>query len=130
MRSRFVILALLAAILAAPACTFARARINDENFLKMTEKIIPGKTTTQELTTTLGQPMNWVELPENKRIFIYSYGDSKTAGLTLILFNVLKTNAGYDSAFFVIDTNKKIVVEKYVGTKSADLPWEFWAFGG
>jgi hypothetical protein len=113
-----------------PACTFSRVRVNDQDFLEKTEKIILGKTTLLELTDMLGQPINWVELPENRRMYIYSYGDSKTAGLTLILFNTLKTNTGFDSAYFVIDTEDKTVVEKYVGTKSKNLPWEFWAFGG
>ena len=130
MKPRSVILVLCAVILAAPACTFSRTRVNDERFLEKLDAVVPGTTTASELTRMLGQPVNWVELSQKHRLFIYAYGDSKTAGLTLILFNALKTNSGFDSAFIVVDKEKNVVTEKFVGTQSKDLSWEFWPFGG
>ena len=68
-------------------------------------------------------------LPNERRLMIYNYGQSKTKGLTLILFNVAKTNVAIDTAIFLVDADGTIE-ESWVGDNSLDVPWEWWAFGG
>jgi hypothetical protein len=63
-----------------------------------------------------------------KLLYAYAYGDSKTAGLSLILINISKTNTGIDTALVLTDENE-VVQQVYLGEQSADLPWEWWAFG-
>jgi hypothetical protein len=115
-------------LLAGSGCTWSRTRVNDPDFRTKAASVVPGKTTARELIQTLGTPINWVELPGGNHMYAYSYGDSKTEGLTLLVVNILKTNVGLDSAFFLLD-DKDVVREKYIGTNSEDLPWEWWAFG-
>ncbi|MHC4943752.1 MAG: hypothetical protein ACYTG7_12115 [Planctomycetota bacterium] len=130
MKSRYLgILAALTLAFLLSGCMFARQKINIENFHAKAETIVPGKTKAKELTEILGsQPNAIIDTPEGKKIFAYTFGEAKTKGLTLILFNVRKTNLGIDTAYFFIDKNN-VVEEKIISTNSKEIPWEWWAFG-
>jgi len=124
-------LGLVALVLIALVCTgclWARQRVNNPNVFHLTDKVAVGKTTDQQLMNIMGTPPVAI-LPagEGKEIFLYNFGDVKTKGLTLIIFNVKKTNAGFDSAYFLIGKDK-VVERKMVSDNSQDLPWEWWAF--
>ncbi len=82
------------AALSLPACTFSRSEINDSNIPQLVaEHLELGKTTTEQLIKGIGTPPGQIILlPGGQRLIIYNYGQSKTKGLTLILFNVAKTN--------------------------------------
>ena len=113
---------------AMTGCTFSRQRINTVNFHEKVQQVVEGQTTADELAATLGSPPQSVLYTDNgKRIYVYSFGDAKTAGLTLIVFNSLKTNMGLDGAMFLIDQNG-VVEEFIVSNHSQDIPWEWWAF--
>ncbi len=121
------------AVLAAftlPACTFSRSEINDSNIPQLAaENLQLGTTTADQLIKGIGTPPGQIILlPEGQRLLIYNYGQSKTKGLTLILFNVAKTNVAIDTAIFLVDANG-IVTEAWIGDNSEDVPWEWWAFG-
>jgi len=63
-----------------------------------------------------------------KRLYACTYGDAKTEAPTLPIVNVGKTDLGLDPALFLIDENDVVEFAR-VGRNSADLPWEWWAFG-
>lgn len=111
------------------ACTFARQKINVEQFHEKAELVVPGETKADELVDILGSPPNAIlPLKEGKKVYVYTFGQGKTKGLTLILFNVSKTNVGIDSGYFFIDRNDT-VEEKVISNNSREVPWEWWAFG-
>lgn len=115
-------------LLVLSGCTFARARINDPEFIVKAAAIEEGTTTSEQLVAQVGNPLSWVRVGSGEELYVYSYGQSKTGGLTMLIFNVTKTNLKLDTAFFVIKDG--VVTEKYVGTNSEDVPWQWWAFGG
>ena len=99
MKTRFWIVPIILLLpLLLGACTFARQKINVEGFHEKAEQIVPGKTKAADLSKILGSPPNAVlPLKDGKKVYVYTFGEGKTAGLTLILFNVSKTNLGIDS---------------------------------
>lgn len=122
-------LALLVACLPLGACTFARSEVNDKDFPSLAREVHPGVTTQEELLRRVGTPPSQVILmPAGNRLLIYSYGQSKTKGLTLILFNVTKTNAAVDTAIFLVGKDG-VIQEMWVGNNSDKVEWEWWAFG-
>ncbi len=128
-RSPVGVLFMITAIpLLACGCTFSRQHINTVDFHERIVGIEPGKTTTDDLKQMIGSPPQSILYVEGgERIWVYSFGQAKTAGLTLIVFNTLKSNIGLDSALFLIDEND-VVKEYNVSNNSQDLPWEWWPF--
>jgi hypothetical protein len=126
----FVRIILLAGcLLAATGCSWNRAMINGPDFLARAEQVVVGETTKQELPAILGStPLTWIETGDGREVYVYSYGQSKREGFNLILLQIGKTNTRIDTAYFVVDKDGKIV-NKFVGTNSQDVPWEWWAFG-
>ena len=90
-----------------------RHDINAVHFHEKIKHLEMGETTADELRTMIGSPPQSVLFTDDgERVWIYSFGQAKTAGLTLILFNTLKTNMGLDGALFLID--KDGIVKKQV----------------
>ena len=120
----------LALLLGASGCMWNKTVVNDSEFLSKAETIVVGQTKVQQLPEILGTtPLTWIETGDGRQVFVYLYGVSKTEGFNLIIFGISKTNTRIDAAYFVID-GAGLVSNKFVGTNSADVPWEFWAFGG
>lgn len=111
------------------SCTFSRAEINDSNIPNRAKNLEPGKITEEQLIEGIGTPPGQIIfLPDKQRLLIYNYGQSKTKGLTLILFNFLKTNVAVDTAIFLVDANGK-VQDAWVGDNSQNVDWEWYPFG-
>ncbi|MBK9387587.1 MAG: hypothetical protein IPN34_22460 [Planctomycetes bacterium] len=128
-------IALAATLLAAlPACTFNRQRINDSELgdkiraAELEKTLVKGVTTEADLVRLTSSPPTSILLLRNdQRVYIYNFGQAKTAGLTLILVNILKTNLAIDTALFFFGTDGKL--RDYVlSTNSEELPWQWWAF--
>jgi hypothetical protein len=120
------VLGALAAVIAG--CTFNRTQINQADLERRVSAVVPGQTTLAELEAMAGGPATSITPIGDKRLYAYTFGDSKTAGLTLILLNISKTNAAIDTALFLV--NQDNVVEwAGVGQNSKDVPWQWWAFG-
>jgi hypothetical protein len=128
-RHSLLAVALLSALaVALGGCSFNRAQVNKADFEHRVARVVPGQTTLAELEAMAGGPATSITPIGNKRLYAYTYGDSKTAALTLILLNISKTNAGFDTALFLVDENN-VVEWAGVGKNSKDLPWQWWAFG-
>ncbi len=122
-------LALLGALVLS-SCTFARAEINNSHIPELVaEHLKLGETTSEQVIDAIGTPPGQIIfLPNKEKLLIYNYGQSKTKGFTLILFNSLRTNVAIDTAIFHVDASGK-VDEAWIGDNSQDVPWEWWAFG-
>jgi hypothetical protein len=120
----------LALLLGTSACAWNKTVINDSEFLSRAESIVVGQTKVQQLPDILGTtPLTWIETGDGRQVFVYLYGITKTEGFNIIILGISKTNTRIDAAYFVVD-NAGVVSNKFVGTNSADVPWEWWAFGG
>lgn len=119
----------LAALVAATTagCTFNRLQINDAGLPGKAAQIRPGVTTAEEMEALIG-PATSITPIGRDLLYAYAFGDSKSAGLSLILFNVSKTNTGIDTALFLVGPDE-VVQKVYVGRNAEDLPWQWWAFG-
>ena len=96
----------LALVFCVGGCMFARARTNVRDFHKRAEQVEPGKTRTSELLEIVGSPPNnIIDLPGGKRLFIYTFGDSKTGGFNIVILGMSFSDIGVDSAIFIIDPN-------------------------
>ena len=126
--SRALTLVLLVALV--PACTFARAEINDPTLpQRVREHLELGRTTEDQLIEAIGTPPGSIILLKDKeRLLIYNYGQSRTKGFTMIIFNTAKTNVAVDTAVFLIGSDGR-VKEAWVGDNSEDMPFEWWPFG-
>jgi len=127
---RSLVLACVLGALLLPGCTFSRAEINDSAIpTRVKADLKKGVTTETQLVASIGTPPGQVILlPNQKRLLVWSYGQSKTEGLTLIVFNSLKTNVAVDTAIFLVGASG-VVEEAWVGDNCEDVPWEWWAFG-
>ena len=122
-----IVLCLLLCI-ALTGCMFGRNKINIEEFNAKAAQIETGKTTAKEATEIIGSPPNAIlQLGKGERAYVYTFGDAKTGGLNLIVFNTRKTNTGIDSAYFFLDDND-VIVKKIVSNYSDDLDWDWWPF--
>lgn len=121
-------LAAAVVVMALGGCTWGRQQINQADLERRVAGVVPGQTTVAELEQMAGGPPTSITPIGQKQLYAYTYGDSKSEALTLLIINIGKTNTGLDTALFLIDQNG-VVESARVGTNSEDLPWEWWAFG-
>jgi hypothetical protein len=119
----------LLTLCALPGCLFARGQVNASDLPDRVSGVVPGTTTIAQVERMIGGPATSITpLGAGNLLHVYTFGDTKTAGLSLIVLNISRTNSGFDTAFFVVDPSG-VVVEMKVGQNSKDLEWEWWAFG-
>ena len=129
MRRHAVALLACFALLPLSGCLFARAQVNAVDLPERVASVEPGKTTIAQVERMIGTPATSITpVGGGNLLHVYTYGDTKTAGLALIVLNVSRTNSGFDTAFFVVNP-EGVVVEMKVGSNTQDLEWEWWAFG-
>ncbi len=110
-------------------CLFHRAQLNVADLEERVAGVVPGKTRIEELERMIGGPATSITpLAGGNLLYAWTFGDTKTAGLTLILINISRTNSGIDTALFVVDPDGVVQSQK-VGRNSRDLSWQWWAFG-
>jgi len=110
----------------AAGCSFSREFINDPNLPANTTSLEVGSSTQQDLLELLGAPNSVIPLGESRNMFIYSFGNSKKAGLSLLIVSFSKTNKGLDTAVFILED--EIIADMYVSNNSEYIPWEWWSF--
>jgi hypothetical protein len=127
--TRLLILSLFAALaLGSAGCAFSRTVINGPDLRERISRVEPGRTQADDLERILGTPPTSITPVGDGRVYAWSFGEGKTAGLNLILLNVNKTNLGIDTALFYVDA-QDVVRQVSVGQNSREIPWEWWAFG-
>ncbi len=121
-------LALMLFAMSQSGCAWRRARTNVADMYARVDRVLEGSTTSVQLVEILGSPPNNViELPGNKTLFLYTFGDQKTEAFSLVLIEISRSNIGVDSALFVLEND--VVQKMYVSTNSKDLAWQFWPWG-
>ena len=123
-----IALAAAVVVMALGGCSWGRQQINQADLERRVAGVVPGQTTAAELEQMAGGPPTSITPIGQKLLYAYTYGDSKSEALTLLIINIGKTHTGLDTALFLIDENG-VVESSRVGTTSQDLPWEWWAFG-
>jgi len=123
-----IALAAAVVVMALGGCSWGRQQINQADLERRVAGVVPGQTTAAELEQMAGGPPTSITPIGQKLLYAYTYGDSKSEALTLLIINIGKTNTGLDTALFLIDENG-VVESSRVGNNSQDLPWEWWAFG-
>ena len=126
MRSlKFVVGAL--ALLMLQGCMWGRMQINDPKIVDRVKLIRPGVTRTADLASILGaQPT--MRMPGKERVLLgYTYGDTKSNGLVLILFNFSRSTTVTDTLYIEADAKTGLVTAVYP-PKKHDIEWRFWPF--
>ena len=122
-----LVVALLAPGIAG--CTFSRAQINAADLEQRVANVVPGTTHIEEVERMIGGPATSITpVSSDRLLYAWTFGDSKTAGLTLILLNIMKTNSGIDTALFLVDEGG-VVEEAKIGQNHKEVGWQWWAFG-
>lgn len=124
---RAAIVSMAVVAMALGGCTWNRQQINQADLQSRMADVVVGQTTAAELEQAIGTPTSITPIGRNQ-LYAYTFGDSKTEALTLLIINIGKTNTGLDTALFLIDENG-VVQDSRIGKNSKDLPWEWWAFG-
>ena len=122
---------LLVALLALgiEGCTFSRAQINAADLEQRVANVVPGTTRIEEVERMIGGPATSITpVGTDHLLYAWTFGDSKTAGLTLIFINIMKTNSGIDTALFLVDEGG-VVEEAKIGQNHKEVGWQWWAFG-
>jgi hypothetical protein len=107
-------------VMALAGCSWGRQQINQADLETRVARVVPGQTTAAELEELAGGPPTSITPIGQKQLYAYTFGDSKSEALTLLIINIGKTNTGLDTALFLIDENG-IVESSRVGTNSKDL---------
>lgn len=102
--ARLIALALCAQLLGGCA-QFESKRGVDVNWQSMvTDKLVTGKTTRQEVLALLGPPSQVIAL-DNESVLYYLFEHSEGEGLILIVYNRMRIDTRYDRAIFFFDEN-------------------------
>lgn len=102
--ARLIALALCAQLLGGCA-QFESKRGVDVNWQSMvTDKLVTGKTTRQEVLALLGPPSQVIAL-NNESVLYYLFEHSEGEGLILIVYNRMRIDTRYDRAIFFFDNN-------------------------
>lgn len=112
-------------LFAAQGCMWSRVKVNDESLPDRLAKVEMGMSLEDVVTLARSQP-NAILPSKEGRILVYNTGDTKTEGLMLIVVNVMKSNMSFQSTYFFLDPNDRVV--KILRSGSQEPCWEFWAF--
>lgn len=116
-------------LLGVEGCTFSRAQLNAADLEQRVAGVVPGRTRIEEVERLIGGPATSITpVGAGKLLYAWSFGDTKTAGLTLILINIMKTNSGIDTALFLVD-GQGVVEETKIGQNHKQVSWQWWPFG-
>ena len=116
------------AVLLLQGCMWNRMRINDPDIAQRAAEIKVGETCGADVPRILGaQPT--MRMPGKDRLMYgYTYGDGKTGGLMLILFNFTRTSTVAETLYVEVNSETDIVTGLYIPPER-ELSWRFWPFG-
>ena len=109
-------------------CMWNRMRINNPDIAQRAAAIKVGETRGVDVPRILdAQPT--MRMPGKDRIMYgYTYGDGKTGGLMLILFNFTRTSTVAETLYVEVNAANDVVSGLYI-PPTRELPWRFWPFG-
>lgn len=123
----FLKLAVLTAILPTAGCMWGRMQVNDPTIAERAAWIRPGETKGSDLRRILGADPT-MRLPDREATMLgYTYADTKSHGLILILFNFTKTQTVTDTLYVAVDPKTDLVKKVHIPRRH-ELKWKFWPF--
>lgn len=127
-RQFLFVLPLLALCVGTSGCIWNRAKINDPTIVEYVSRIKVGRTPIVQVPHLLGAvPSSITPLSTGDTVHAFSYGDTRTNGLNLILFVFTKTNVSTSAIYVTADD--KGVVKQVVTTPFHAPEWESNPFG-
>lgn len=117
---------LLLLLLFLPACALARQETNDPLDARVVNSLEPGKTTAKEVVERLGAPTEVVQLGR-RTAYRYDASITKSAGLILLLFNMVAQDTRSDRVWVFFDENDLLThyAASYATHRAQyTLPWE------
>lgn len=122
---------LLAAVLLTAVCSgcmWGRMRVNDPTIVERAERIKPGVTKVAHLSQILGAEPT-MRMPVGPRLILgYTYADTKSNGLVLILLNFSRSQTVTDTLYVEADAETGTVVKTHIPPER-EIEWRFWPFG-
>ena len=111
----------------AGGCMWGRMQVNDPTIADRAAAIRPGVTRSSEVPAILqAQPM--MRMPgKDTTMQGYSYADTKSGGLMLVLFNFNRSTTVADTLYVEIDNRTDLVTRVYIPPRR-DPEWRFWPF--
>ena len=122
----------LSVIVALPlfvgGCMWSRMKVNDPEIVRRAAGVRPGVTRGSDVPRILGaQPT--MRMPSKDRgVLGFTYADTKSNGLMLILFNFSRSSTVADTLYVEVDAKTDLVTNIYV-PPSREIEWRFWPFG-
>ncbi len=109
-------------------CLWGRMRMNDPSITERARLIRVGRTTGAQLADILkAEPT--MRLPgKDATLYGYTYGDTKTHGLMLVIVNFTRATAVTDTLYVEVDPKTDLVRKVHVPPKR-EIEWEYWPFG-
>lgn len=127
MKRILMLIPVLAGTLLVEGCMWSRMRINDPSVAERARVIRPGITRADQVADIIGaQPT--LRMPQKDyTLFGYTYGDTKSNGLILILFNFTRSTTMTDTLYIETDNETGLVSHVYF-PKHHEVDWRFWPF--
>ena len=119
---------LILSVLLLQGCMWNRMRINDPGIAQRASAIKPGVTKGAEVPRLLGAQPTMRMPGKDRHTYGYTYGDGKTGGLMLILFNFTRTSTVAETLYVEVDPANDLVTGLYI-PPARELDWRFWPFG-
>ncbi len=107
-------------------CMWGRVQVNDPTIRERASRIRPGVTRVAELQRLL-QAEPTMRMPlKDRTVLSYTYADTKSNGLMLLLFNFTKSQTVADTVY--VEADAQGVVKRVYVPPARQLEWEFWPF--
>lgn len=109
-------------------CLWNRMKVNDPTVADRAKAIVVGTTKGEELPTLLGAQPTMRMPGKGKLVQGYTYSDTKTGGLMLIIFNFTRSSTDAETLYVEVDAKSDIVTGVYIPPER-QVEWRFWPFG-
>ncbi len=126
--NRIAVLLIFALPLLTSGCMWGRMKINDPEIVRLARNIEPGKTLGSDVPRILGAQPTMRMPGKEYRMLGYTYADTKSNGLMLILFNFTRSSTVAETLYIEVDSKTDVVTRMYI-PPTHDLEWRFWPFG-
>lgn len=121
------LLALAALILLTPGCMWGRMQVNDPTVADRARRIRPGVTRGDQVAEIIGAQPSMRMPQKDYTLFGYTYADTKSHGLMLLLVNFTRSTTATDTLYIEVDAKTGVVSNVYF-PKHHELEWRFWPF--
>ena len=109
-------------------CMWGRMKVNDDTIVDRAGLIKVGSTKGAQVPAILGAQPTMRMPGKSHAVLGYTYADTKSSGLMLILFNFTRSTTVADTLYVETDAESDLVTRVYIPPKRK-IEWRFWPFG-